>query len=337
MNNDQRVPQTVRFAAVLCLTLVVAACSDYRPLSWDEGVSWARARQLANLGVAEARRGSAARARRHLVMPGDTVIGIARRYGIPVKRLIALNGLEPPYRIYVGQVLRLEGEVRRPRGRYHVVARGETLSHIALRYGLRVSDLVAANPGIEPRRLFVGQRIRLPEGAERSATRRIARLEPREEVKRREARARVREASRITAPPLSGRGFLWPVEGPILARFGKRANGLRNDGINIAAPEGTPVRAAESGVVVYAGDAIPAFGRMLIIRHADGYLTAYAHNATLLVSVGDVVRRGQTIARVGHTGDVATPQLHFQLRRGSRPLDPLAYLGKPAHLAARGS
>ena len=121
----------------------------------------------------------------------------------------------------------------------------------------------------------------------------------------------------------------------MLDEFGVKPDGRRNDGINIAARAGTPVRAAENGIVVYAGSAVPAFGRMLIIRHAGGYLTTYAHNAALLVTVGDRVRRGQIVARVGATGDVARPQLHFQLRAGREPVDPRRLLRGGTELARR--
>ena len=129
------------------------------------------------------------------------------------------------------------------------------------------------------------------------------------------------------SPALSGGKFLWPVNGKIVSRFGAKDGGLHNDGLNIAAPQGTPVRAAENGVVAYAGNELRGFGNLLLIRHADGWMSAYAHNDALLVQRGDRVARGQTIARVGRTGNVATPQLHFELRRGAGPVDPLPHLG----------
>jgi len=261
---------------------------------------------------------------RHLVMPGDTVYGIARRYGVDPATIIRLNGLRPPYTIYVGQVLRVRPESPAPprTTRVHRIRRGETLSHLAVRYRVPLGMLLAANPGLDPRRLRVGQAVHIPATDARLAVRRAPAPDP-------AALARARRAAATPPPPLSRAGFLWPVEGRVIARFGRRASGLENDGINIAAPEGTPVRAAEGGVVVYAGEAIPAFGRMVILRHAGGWLTAYAHNRTLLVTVGDVVRRGQVIAKVGRTGAVDRPQLHFQIRRGRRPVDPLAHLPPP--------
>jgi murein DD-endopeptidase MepM/ murein hydrolase activator NlpD len=131
-------------------------------------------------------------------------------------------------------------------------------------------------------------------------------------------------------PPRAGKTFLWPLRGRVIATFGEQGSGLHNDGLNIAAPRGTPIRAAENGVVVYAGNEIRGFGNLLLVRHAGGYVTAYAHAEALLVKRGDTVHRGQVIARVGATGSVTEPQLHFEIREGSQPVDPQRYLGSPS-------
>ena len=132
----------------------------------------------------------------------------------------------------------------------------------------------------------------------------------------------------LPAPAARGSGkFLWPVSGKIVSPFGPKEGGLHNDGINVAAPLGTPVRAAENGVVVYAGNELRGFGNLLLVRHADGWVSAYAHCDALLVKRGDAVRRGQDIARVGQTGSVGAPQLHFELRKSGQAVDPLNELG----------
>ena len=126
----------------------------------------------------------------------------------------------------------------------------------------------------------------------------------------------------------SGKGpFVWPVQGKVIGAFGSSKDGLKNDGINIAAPAGAPVVAAADGTVAYAGNELRGFGNMILIRHDGGYVTAYAHNDSLLVKKGDKVKRGQTIARVGQTGAVFGPQLHFEIRKGTEPVDPMSYLG----------
>ena len=116
--------------------------------------------------------------------------------------------------------------------------------------------------------------------------------------------------------------FRWPARGRIIQGF--KSGG--NDGINIALPEGTSVRAAEDGKVAYAGSALKGYGNLVLIRHTNGFVTAYANNGELDVKSGDAVKRGQVIAKSGQTGDVASPQLHFELRKGQTPVDPTNYL-----------
>ena len=116
----------------------------------------------------------------------------------------------------------------------------------------------------------------------------------------------------------------------MLSSFGPKPGGLHNDGINIAAPKGTPVRAAENGVVVYAGDDLPGFGNLILVKHGDGWVSAYGHNEAVLVKRGHKVTRGQVIARVGSSGNVDRPQLHFELRRGARAVDPAPHLSTQA-------
>jgi murein DD-endopeptidase MepM/ murein hydrolase activator NlpD len=126
--------------------------------------------------------------------------------------------------------------------------------------------------------------------------------------------------------PASAAGFSWPVQGKVILKYGATSDGLRNDGINIAAPAGAPVMAAADGTVAYAGNQLRGFGNLVLIRHANGLITAYAHNESLLVQKGDKVTRGKVIARVGSTGNVAKPQLHFEIRKGEEPVDPMKYL-----------
>jgi murein DD-endopeptidase MepM/ murein hydrolase activator NlpD len=121
--------------------------------------------------------------------------------------------------------------------------------------------------------------------------------------------------------------FAWPARGHMIAGFGEKLpNGQINDGINLALPEGTAVHAAEDGVVVYAGSELRGYGNLVLIHHPNGFVTAYAHASELLVKRNDAVKRGQVIARSGATGTVATPQLHFETRKGSSPVNPMQYL-----------
>ena len=121
---------------------------------------------------------------------------------------------------------------------------------------------------------------------------------------------------------------MWPVKGKVLSSYGGKSRGLQNDGINIAAPRGAPVKAAENGIVAYSGNELRGFGNLLLLKHAGGWITAYAHNDKLLVKRGDKIKKGQTIARVGSSGSVQNPQLHFELRKGKKAIDPIKYLPK---------
>ena len=121
--------------------------------------------------------------------------------------------------------------------------------------------------------------------------------------------------------------FRWPVRGRVIAGFGSKPNGTQNDGINLAVPEGTPIKAADDGVVAYAGNELKGYGNLVLISHANGFVSAYAHASELMVKRGDTIKRGQVIAHAGQTGNVTSPQLHFEIRKGSTPVDPTQYLG----------
>lgn len=224
------------------------------------------------------------------------------------------------------------------------VQRGDTLSKIGNRYGVSYRRIADANNIRAPYTIYPGQRLLVPGGrgpqvASRSKSRKKARAKkrlPPQTASRTSSggRTKSRNARRSSvpvpnSPGLSGKGFLRPVPGPVISRYGPKANGKRNDGVNIAAPRGTSVRASEHGIIAYAGEELAGFGKMLLIKHAGGWMTAYAHNGVLLVKKGQKVKRGQTIAKVGSSGQVARAQLHFEIRRGNRALNPEHLMGKP--------
>jgi len=129
-------------------------------------------------------------------------------------------------------------------------------------------------------------------------------------------------------PSRSGKSFDWPVKGKVLSAYGRKKNGFHNDGINIKVKPGTPVKAAENGVVSYVGNEMRSFGNLILISHSGGYVTTYGHNAEILVQKGDLVRRGDMIARAGATGDVAVAQLHFEIRKEGAALNPKRLLAR---------
>lgn len=286
------------------------------------------------------------------VRPGDTVYGIARRYGVPVRSIIDDNRLQPPFQLQADRRLTLS----QPRD--HLVEPGDTVYGIARAHGVDRSALTRIN-GIEPPyTIKAGHILRLPAPTEQVAVERVALAPaepaateaaavaaielpapPSEPIRPTSAATEAGPGGAMQPPPRSGRSFLWPLRGRLISDFGAKEGGLRNDGINIAAPRGSFVRAAENGVVAYAGNELGGFGNLLLIKHADGWTTAYAHNEELLVERGDRVSRGQAIARVGSTGNIREPQLHFEIRKGKSPVDPREVLDmasdSPAPVSAR--
>jgi murein DD-endopeptidase MepM/ murein hydrolase activator NlpD len=269
------------------------------------------------------------------VRSSDTLYAIARREKVPIRSLIDANKLQPPYSLQKGRQLRV------PAMRVYVVAAGDTAYAIARRHDAGLHQIIREN-GLKPPSygLYAGQRLILPwrgavlptkaKNPPRRSTATHVRLPKRPELRapRPSPSPRVELRDPSAPPPKrAGRKFQWPVRGKVMSGFGSKGGGLYNDGINIAAKPGQIVRAAENGVVAYAGNELRGYGNLLLVRHAGGWISAYAHNGTLMVRRGQVIKRGQPIARVGKSGAVARPQLHFELRRGRKAVDPRRYLG----------
>jgi murein DD-endopeptidase MepM/ murein hydrolase activator NlpD len=231
-------------------------------------------------------------------------------------------------------------------GGFHVAGPGDTLNKVARRYRVSVVDLARANRMTTHTQLYLGQRLVLPahvappvQAAEAVAPRQptvpVQKAAPvqHQQVATREPEHTANLASATATPEPEGRRevggpvFRWPVRGRIVAAFGAKPNGQQNDGINIAVPEGTPIKAAGEGEVAYAGNELKGYGNLILVRHPNGFVTAYAHASELLVKRGDKVKRGQIIAKSGRTGSISSPQLHFEIRKGSTPVDPTPYLG----------
>jgi murein DD-endopeptidase MepM/ murein hydrolase activator NlpD len=324
----------------LVAALLAGACTTYQPLGAGSSVPWApvlarggepvqsgsglvmsgdRGRiGVRPVAVAEVPRADLS-GQVHRVEQGEALALLARRYDVTMTELAEINRLKPPYTIYVGQVLRLpEGAAPSApvvaSAQRHTVRSGENLTGIARTYGVSMAAIVELNELKSANAIFAGQELRLPQpGASQLAAR----------------------AGAETGAAVADSGYLWPLKGKVIGRFGRTAAGEVHQGIAIAARKGTPVRAAQAGVVVYAGDAIRGYGRMVLLRHDDGYVTAYAHNSALLVNVGETVGRGEVIARVGDTGGVAQAQLHFEIRKGRQPIDPETILAdEPTALAS---
>jgi murein DD-endopeptidase MepM/ murein hydrolase activator NlpD len=244
------------------------------------------------------------------VAPGDNLYSLSRRYGVPVGEIQSANNLTDS-RLHVGQHLVIPGaRYTKPRSTERVAARDT-----------RPAPLPSPKPDAPAVHSVKTTSIPAP-GASKPA------VAASDEVVGGQNQ-QVATVDRLPAPqPMSGNSFRWPVQGRIISGFGTKPDGGHNDGINVAVPEGTSVKAAENGVVAYAGDELKGYGNLVLIRHSNNWVSAYAHNDEILVHRGDQVRRGQVIAKAGNTGQVSQPQLHFELRKGSRPVDPTKYMSQ---------
>ncbi len=287
----------------------------------------------------------------------ETLEAVARKNGVPLSALMEVNGITNVASIRPGQRLVIpryvsgsaaQASAPAPAAQVsenvHVVAPGESLIGIAHHHGVTLTALARVN-NIQPYdKVSIGSRLTIPGGSQKVAMRqapapkvtqprtvaaeKVATLPAQTaRVAKPESGVHETEITKTVEPEGGIPSFRWPVKGRIIAGFGQRPNGTQNDGINLAVPEGTPVKAADDGVVAYAGNELKGYGNLVLIRHSNGYVSAYANASELTVKRGDSVKRGQVIAHAGQTGNVTSPQLHFEIRKGSTPVDPTKYLG----------
>jgi len=298
-----------------------------------------------------------------IVGTSDTLEILAHRYNVTPAAILQANGYKGPRVLSPGQQLIIphSGAVAAPAmsapasrpvavaaaaSSVHVVNHGDTLMAIARRNHISAGDLAKAN-GLEPgAKLKIGMKLAVPVKTS-SATAPVAQAaaasvppatkmaavaaDPQQKARLAQT-TNVEEAQASETPVKAGEAtgalptFRWPVRGKVIAGYGAKTNGKANDGINLAVPEGTPVKAAEDGIVTYSGNELKNYGNLVLVHHSNGYVTAYAHASELLVKRGDTIKRGQVIAKSGQSGDVGSPQLHFEIRKGTAPLDPLQFL-----------
>ena len=229
------------------------------------------------------------------------------------------------------------------------VARGDTLYSISRKYSVPVNDLAVMNKLTAPFELSVGQKLCVPDlksaqkpiKTEKSEVVKVKKetktVTKKESTSIQPVKVAKESVKKISSDPskklptISARSsskFAWPVRGKILSAYGAKSNGLFNDGINISASRGTAVKAAENGVVAYAGNEVKGMGNLIIIQHSDGWMTVYAHMDSMNVRRGARVKVGQQIGTVGETGKVDSPQLHFEIRKGTKAYNPSSYLKK---------
>jgi murein DD-endopeptidase MepM/ murein hydrolase activator NlpD len=237
----------------------------------------------------------------HVVNRGDTLLSIARRNHVPVAELAKANRLDASAKLKLGQKVTVPGS--------------KTAAAAPLAQPVAVAAVPPAAGSAPPATKLAAVTGVPPQSA------RLA-----------QATTKVEETP-VAETPVKGTEatgalptFRWPVRGKVITSYGAKTNGKSNDGINLAVPEGTPVKAAEDGVVAYSGNELKGYGNLVLVRHSNGYVTAYAHASELLVKRGETIKRGQIIAKSGQSGEVGSPQLHFEIRKGSSPVDPLQFL-----------
>jgi len=300
-----------------------------------------------------------------IVGTSDTLDTLSRRYNVSPAAILQANGYKGPRALSPGQQLiipRPTATAAAPASKavaattaapsVHVVNRGDTLLSVAHRNHVPVAELAKANSLDPQAKLKLGMKLTVP-GAKTVAVAPVAPLaagiqpatalappatkiaaasgDPQQKVRLAQATTTPAEVSAETPVKASEATgalptFRWPVRGKVITSYGAKTNGKANDGINLAVPEGTPVKAAEDGVVAYSGNELKGYGNLVLVRHSNGYVTAYAHASELLVKRGDPIKRGQIIAKSGQSGEVGSPQLHFEIRKGSSPVDPLQFL-----------
>lgn len=259
------------------------------------------------------------------VRAGDTLFALATRYQVTPDSIIQANDLVAPFQLTKGQRLQIQP------ARIHVVRPAESLFSLSQRYAVSQYQLAQLNGLSEPYELVAGQRLQLPDSHDFSV---LEAASPRTVLLARPARPG--EAARPAPQPKQAQprksfvapkmqasdGFDWPVAGEILADFGPAERGVHNDGIDIAATEGTPVATAAPGTVAYVGTGLKSFGTLVLVKHDGGYITAYAHLGSVAVTEGQVLNAGQMIGQIGMTGRARQPSLHFEIRQGRTPVNP---------------
>ena len=254
----------------------------------------------------------------YTIQSGDSLYGIARSHKVRVADLQSANNITNPRQLKPGMVLRVPG---------HGGASSPTPTLAQAPRATETEAPRAIQSTTQPTLINGEKKVAaLDTGGVSDAT--AAPVAPTKPATEAKPASRPDKTAAISPGQIGAGKLRWPSKGKVVSGFGQRPDGTHNDGINIAVPQGTDVHAAEEGEVAYAGSELKGYGNLILVRHDNGWVTAYAHSETMLVKRGDKVRRGDVIAKAGKTGQVDQPQLHFELRQGSKPVDPLPYLDR---------
>ncbi len=268
-----------------------------------------------------------------VVRSGDTLLGVAREHDVDAVDLAELNALDAPYGLKVGDELVLPGT----QAANKIAAKRATQTRRVARTVTKTKPKkirTVAIPAVKAKKTRVAKtvtprkKIALKQLKKTPAKKPVKIASVEKPLVKKKPAAKPSSVKRLTTKRQASLGnkFRWPVRGRVISEFGSKSNGAKNDGINLSVPKGAAIVAAENGVVVYSGNELKGYGNLVLIRHKDGWSTAYAHVSQMLVKKGQKVRRGQVIAKAGQTGSVSRPQLHFELRRGTNPVNPRKYL-----------
>ena len=261
--------------------------------------------------------------RLHTVVKGENLGRIAEDYQVSVSGLAKVNSLKVPYVLSVGQKLRI------PSSQYRADVMRATLRKVSHKVAPKRIQVRKSTPDLSKMKVLRAPKPRkkviLVEVIEDEKP--VSQPKPVQKKKPRLQKKKTPPKKKDTVQDQSSsEKFIWPLRGKVVSKFGSKSDGVHNDGINISAKVGTPVKATAHGSVVYAGEKLSGFGHILIIRHDKAFMSAYAHNQVLLVKRGDSVRQGEVIARSGKSGNVPNGQLHFEIRQNGKARDPLQYL-----------
>lgn len=272
----------------------------------------------------------------HIVQKGDTLYSISRQYDIPILPIIIANKLSEPYNLDKGRSIII------PEAKFHVVGEKDTLYSISRQYSVDMTELAKTNNLSEPYSIYKGQKLQIPfanyskesepqtasnttEPEDRLSVPDLPKVANGDKVLVSEKLPNENIKFTSLSNKKSSKGFLWPVNGKVIKNFGGTGNNY-NDGINIAGSVGESVKATKAGKVVFTGDSLKSFGNLVIVKHDDGLLSAYAHLSKISVKKDQRINQGDEVGKVGNTGKVDSPQLYFAVRKGKQSMNPMNYL-----------
>ena len=259
------------------------------------------------------------------VRSGDNLYSISRKLNLSISSLIKLNKIAPPYKIFPKQNLIL------PKQSFHKVKKGETLYSISRRYKTDVYSISKLNNLKNINSINEGQALKIYGDLKIENKNNYRNNVNKANLKKIDSKKKSLKSVKKTTPNFKqtfskNSKFIWPVKGKLISKYGKSSDGFFNDGININSKLNQKVSASNDGVIIYSGNEIPGYGNLVLIKHSQNWITAYAHLGKVSIEKGDKVKKGQIIGLVGKTGNVRKPQLHFEIRKGKEAVNPLNYL-----------